>query len=110
MGLFSEDGAQLRRAFEYHLKGVEPGPVALSKDQLPWYVSQLMQGKLVVINRLEDLPAEAEAERRLCLAKSMKSILSIPHGKRAADAGVLRACGGACGARSGRQIWFSGCG
>ena len=37
-----------------------------------------MQGKLVVINRLEDLPADAEAERRLCLAKSMKSLLSIP--------------------------------
>ena len=37
-----------------------------------------MQGKLVVINRLEDLPADAAAERRLFLAKSMKSILSIP--------------------------------
>ena len=78
LGLFSEDGTQLRREFEYHLEGVEPAPVSLSKDQLPWYLSQLMQGKLVVINRLEDLPAEAEAERRLCLAKSMKSILSIP--------------------------------
>ena len=33
---------------------------------------------MVVINRLEDLPADAEAERRLCLAKSMKSLLSVP--------------------------------
>ena len=91
LGLFSEDGAQLRRAFEYHLAGVEPGPVSLSKDQLPWYVSQLMQGKLVVINRLEDLPANAEAERRLCLAKSMKSILSIPviSGRRTLGSCVL---------------------
>ena len=91
LGLFSEDGAQLRRAFEYHLAGVEPGPVSLSKDQLPWYVSQLMQGKLVVINRLEDLPADAEAERRLCLAKSMKSILSIPviSGRRTLGSCVL---------------------
>jgi len=78
VGLFSEDDTQLTRAFEYHLAGVEPGPVSLSKDELPWYVSQLMEAKLVVINRLEDLPAEAEAERRLVLAKSMKSILSIP--------------------------------
>ncbi|UCD82347.1 MAG: PAS domain-containing protein [Desulfobacterales bacterium] len=76
--LFSEDRAQLRRAFEYHMAGVEPAPVFLSRDQLPWYLSHLMQGNLVVINRLEDLPAEAEAERRLCLAKSMKSFLSIP--------------------------------
>jgi formate hydrogenlyase transcriptional activator len=45
---------------------------------LPWYISQLIQGKLVVINRLEDFPAEAEAERRLCWAKSMKSLVSIP--------------------------------
>jgi formate hydrogenlyase transcriptional activator len=78
LGLFSEDGTRLTRTFEYHREGVEPGPPALSKDQLPWYISQLRQGKLVVINRLEDLPAEAEEERRLCLAKSMKSLLSIP--------------------------------
>ena len=78
LGLFSEDMTQYRRAFEYHLEGVEPAPVSLSQDQLPWYISQLLQGKLVVINGLEDLPAEAKAERRLCLAKSMKSFLSIP--------------------------------
>jgi formate hydrogenlyase transcriptional activator len=78
LGLFSEDGTLLTRAFEYHREGVEPGPVALSKDQLPWYIAQLVQGKLVVINRLEDLPIEAEAERRLCLAKKMKSFVSIP--------------------------------
>ncbi len=78
LGLLSEDGTQLERAFEYHLEGVEPGPVSISKDQLPWYISQLVEGKLVVINGLEDLPAEAEAERRLCLAKSMKSFVSIP--------------------------------
>jgi formate hydrogenlyase transcriptional activator len=78
LGLFSEDGTRLMRAFEYHLDGVEPAPVSLSTDQSPWYMAQLAQGKLVVMNRLEDLPAEAEMERRLCLAKRMKSILSIP--------------------------------
>ncbi len=89
LGLFSEDGTQLVRAFEYHLEGVEPAPVSLSNDQLPWYMAQLTQGKLVVINRLEDLPAEAEAERRLCLAKSMKSILSIP---MVSERGTLGSC------------------
>ena len=78
LGLLSEDGTQLERAFEYHVEGVEPGPVSISMDQLPWYISQLVQGKLVVINGLEDLPVEAEEERRLCLAKSMKSLVSIP--------------------------------
>ena len=78
LGLFSEDGTLLRSAFEYHQAGVEPAPTSLSEDQLPWYLSQLRQGNLVVINRLEDLPAEAESERRLCLAKGMRSLLSIP--------------------------------
>jgi len=78
LGLFLEDGAQLKRAFEYYVEGVEAGPVSISKDQLPWYLAQLAKGKMVVFNRLEDLPAEAEAERRLCLAKSMKSLVAIP--------------------------------
>jgi len=32
----------------------------------------------VVMNRLEDLPLEADQERQVCLAKGMKSVLSIP--------------------------------
>jgi formate hydrogenlyase transcriptional activator len=78
LGLFSEDGIRLARAFEYHLEGVEPAPDFLSKDQMPWYIAQLIQGKSVVINRVEELPAAAQKERHLCLAKGMKSILSIP--------------------------------
>ena len=68
LGLFSEDGTQLVRAFEYHLEGVEPKPVSLTNDQKPWYLAQITQGNLVVINRLEDLPAEAEEDWRLCFA------------------------------------------
>jgi formate hydrogenlyase transcriptional activator len=41
-------------------------------------LEQMIQGKPVVVNRLEDLPAEAEKERRICELKSMKSILSMP--------------------------------
>ena len=78
LGIFSEDGTQLQPAFEYYLKGVEPAPVSISKEKFSWYVSQLMEAKLVVINRLEDMPAEAEAERRLLLAKKIKSLLSVP--------------------------------
>jgi formate hydrogenlyase transcriptional activator len=78
LGLFSEDGTQLRSAFEYRLAGVESAPASLSMDQVPWYLSQLMQGNLVVINRLEDWPPDAEPERRISRAKGMKSLLSIP--------------------------------
>jgi formate hydrogenlyase transcriptional activator len=78
IGLFSEDGTQLMSAFEYHREGVEPAPDSIAKDQMPWYLAQLTQGKPVVMNRLEDLPSEAQQERQLCRAKSMQSLLSIP--------------------------------
>ncbi|MBN1105701.1 MAG: PAS domain S-box protein [Deltaproteobacteria bacterium] len=78
IGLFSQDATQYVRVFEYHLPDVEPGPESLSKDQAPWYLEQLIQGKMVVINRVEDLPPEATNERRLCRVKGMKSLLSVP--------------------------------
>jgi PAS domain S-box-containing protein len=89
LGLFSEGGTRLVRAFEYHREGAEQGPASLSINQMPWYMAQLAKGKFVVINRLEDLPADAEKERRLCLAKGMKSILSIP---LLSERGTLGSC------------------
>jgi formate hydrogenlyase transcriptional activator len=78
IGLFSEDGAELVRAFEYHAGDTEPGPESLSKEIAPWYLDQLIRGNPVVINSVEDVPAEAEKERHVFLAKGMKSLLSIP--------------------------------
>ena len=78
IGLFSEDATLLVRVFEYLSPGAEPGPETLSRDQLPWYLEQLIQGNPVVFNQVEDLPPEAEKERQICLLMSMKSLLSVP--------------------------------
>ncbi|MGD9971710.1 MAG: PAS domain S-box protein [Desulfatirhabdiaceae bacterium] len=78
IGVFSEDGAQLVRAFDYHATGAEPAPESVSKEQMPWYMAQLIRGNPVVMNRVEDFPPEAQDERRFCLAKGMKSLLSLP--------------------------------
>jgi formate hydrogenlyase transcriptional activator len=78
IGLFSEDRTLLARVFEYVSAGAEPAPESLSKEQMPWYLEQLIQGIPVVMNRVEDLPPEAEKERRVCTLKSMKSVLSVP--------------------------------
>jgi PAS domain S-box-containing protein len=78
IGLFSEDGTHLLRAFEYHAAAAEAAPESISKEQMPWYVEQLIWGKSVVINRVEDLPPEAEKERQVCLARGTKSFLSMP--------------------------------
>ena len=78
IGLFSKDRTLLARIFEYVSPGTEPAPENLSRDQMPWYLEQLIQGNPVVFSRVEDLPPEAEKERQICLLKSMKSLLSVP--------------------------------
>jgi len=78
IGLFSADKTQLALVFEYVLPGTEPAPEFISKEQMPWYLEQLLQGNPVVFNQVEDLPPEAEKERQVCLKKSMKSVLSVP--------------------------------
>jgi len=78
IGLFSEDKTQLALVFEYVSQGAEPAPESISKEQMPWYLEQLIQGNPVVFNRVEDLPPEAEKERQVCLHKSMKAVLSVP--------------------------------
>jgi PAS domain S-box-containing protein len=78
IGVFSEGQTLTTRAFEYCREGVESGVGSLSRDEVPWYMEQLIQGQPVVLNRVEDLPAEAERERRFCLTKGLKSVLSIP--------------------------------
>jgi formate hydrogenlyase transcriptional activator len=78
IGIFSEDGNRLVRVFEYLSPGAESAPEAISREQMPWYLEQLIQGKPVVMNQLEDLPPEAEKERQICHLKSMKSVLSVP--------------------------------
>jgi signal transduction histidine kinase len=76
--LFSEDGTQLVRALEYHSAEADPADESMSREQMPWYMEQLIQGNPVMMTRVQDLPPEAEKERRFCLAKGMKSVLSIP--------------------------------
>jgi len=78
IGLFSQDRTLLVRAFEYVAAGAEPAPESISKEQMPWYLEQLIQGNPVIFSRVADLPPEAEKERQICVLKSMKSVLSVP--------------------------------
>ncbi len=78
IGLFSKDSTQLSRVFEYVSPGAEPASESISQEQMPWYLKQLLQGNPLVMSKLEDLPPEAEKERRICVLRSMKSVLSMP--------------------------------
>ncbi|MCU0580462.1 MAG: GAF domain-containing protein, partial [Desulfobacterota bacterium] len=78
LGLFSADGNRLDLAFEYHMDGVEPAPAAITREQAPWYLKQLTQEEPIVLERLGDLPADAEKEKHIFRTRNMKSLLSIP--------------------------------
>lgn len=78
LGLFSEDATRLVRFLEYHFPGAQPAAEYVSKEQMPWYFEQLLQGNPVVMNGIKDLPPEAEKERGFCVVRGMKSVLSVP--------------------------------
>ncbi len=44
----------------------------------PWTARQLLAGKFVATERLEDYPPEADAERRICKDEGIKSIIFVP--------------------------------
>ncbi|MGE5197023.1 MAG: diguanylate cyclase [Deltaproteobacteria bacterium] len=50
----------------------------LSVDALEWGSRKLKNHEVVHIPRVEDLPAEAAAEKELCLKHSLKSLLIVP--------------------------------
>jgi transcriptional regulator with GAF, ATPase, and Fis domain len=58
----------------------EPFPVgSFPFDRLPWYLEQLRSGKPIFLRCLpEDLPLEAEEERRYCIAHGIRSTIGIP--------------------------------
>ncbi len=78
IGLFSNESNRLSTTYNYQVSGADSPPPSATTEQLPWYFGQLIAGKDVIINRVEDLPPDALAERRLCLNMNVKSILAVP--------------------------------
>ena len=64
----------------YAVPGCEPFPLDATADEvLPWYIAQIRCGKTVFVRRVpEDLPPEADKERRYCEAHGIKSNIAIP--------------------------------
>jgi transcriptional regulator with GAF, ATPase, and Fis domain len=64
----------------YAVPGCETFPLGLVADQrLPWFIGQFRCGRLVFLPRIpEDLPLEADLERRYCEVHGVKSNVAIP--------------------------------
>jgi signal transduction histidine kinase len=79
LGLYSDDGKELRRTHGYVVPGFPAFPPVVLDHELPWYTEQIRRGRLLRFERLpDDLPAEAGKERAYCAQSGMKSNLAIP--------------------------------
>jgi transcriptional regulator with GAF, ATPase, and Fis domain len=77
-GQFSEDMKQLFRTHSYQKPGIEPLPLDMLTDALPYYAGILHRGGIFVLENSSDLPDEAVAEKAYCQQTGMKSNLTIP--------------------------------
>ncbi len=77
---FTEDANQSVITHSYAVPGCERFPTGpFANDRLPWFIEQFRRGRPVFMRCLpEDLPPEAEEERRYCIANGVKSNVSIP--------------------------------
>lgn len=77
-GEFSEDLKEFRTTHSSQKPEIEPTPKVVWTDRLPWYAAKLHCGEIVKMERPEDLPEEAAAEKAYCQQIGLKSQLSIP--------------------------------
>ncbi|MBX3426955.1 MAG: hypothetical protein KF688_14850 [Pirellulales bacterium] len=76
---FSPDKLDMVVTHCYVAPGVEPFPLVIVEERLPWYARQIRAGRVLRFQRLPDeLPPEATAERDYCVQNGLKSNLAIP--------------------------------
>jgi signal transduction histidine kinase len=95
-----EDG-QFFVTHQWSRPGLASVPVGMNVTQmLPWLVDRIRAGKLTVISREEDMPAEASLDRAVGLSFQFKSNVSIP-----LTAGDTIVGGVAFGTLTQRRAW-----
>jgi signal transduction histidine kinase len=76
---YSEDRQTARVTHWWMAEGVDPPPVALGFDEIPWSVTQLRRGVTVRFSRIEELPErDAAVDRQTYRRLGVKSQVAIP--------------------------------
>ena len=77
---FSQDQQQAVVTHSCAVPGIAPYPVGVAvEDRLRWYVSEVRQGKTLYFRRLpDDLPPEAQKEKRFALERGIQSTVALP--------------------------------
>jgi PAS domain S-box-containing protein len=75
---FSEDQSELYTTHVYAAAGIEPVPIVDVAGRFPWLTEQLRRGETVCVFRPEELPEEAEPERRFIREQGQKGFFMTP--------------------------------
>ena len=77
----SDDELSIRMTHEYDAPGVPPRKEYygdLPYASFPWWIGRLLHGQAVVMNTIDDLPAEAVNERRIAERGNLRSVVFVP--------------------------------
>jgi hypothetical protein len=73
----SEPDRAFRFPHQWSAESVEP-PLPPGIEELPWTAGARQRGEIVPVDRLADLPADAEVDRQTCQRAGVKSFLAAP--------------------------------
>ncbi len=73
----NETPAVLTPTHVYAQEGLQ-APGQMRQEHFPWYVQQMLAGRMVAVSSLDDFPAEAAVDRESCRQIGVKSNLTIP--------------------------------
>ena len=86
---FSADRTKLQVTHAFARTGVTPMPDLILNEQQPWYTKKLLQHEPLVMNCVDELPAEAAVEKAYCMEQGVKSSVLIPLAVAGAFLGVV---------------------
>jgi signal transduction histidine kinase/ABC-type uncharacterized transport system substrate-binding protein len=76
---YSEDSRTARVTHRWMAEGIDPQPVALGFEEVPWSVTRLRRGETVRFTRIEELPeSEAAVDQQTYRRLGIKSQVAIP--------------------------------
>jgi len=79
--LFSDDKSTFSNTHEWSAEGVARAYAELRDvpcSRMPWFMERQTRGELLHVPQVEDLPAQAEAERELLRRHSVRSLVCVP--------------------------------
>src|SRR5215468_4228175 len=74
----SPDGTAMTLSYSWSYPAVMGPPPVLTKEMEPWWLRQVLRGDVTLASRVDDLPAEAVAEKEYLHQRGVASVASIP--------------------------------